>query len=113
VDGKPVKQVLLSGNPLPTTLEVQADSSELIAGEKDAVRFIVRALDQHGRVLPFLDDVVSLQVSGGAKLLGPAALAFKGGVAGFWVESTGERRDSVVTVSTQRLGLHTTTLTTC
>ena len=113
VDGKPVKQVLLSGNPLPTTLEVQADSSELIAGEKDAVRFIVHALDQHGRVLPFLDDVVSLQVSGGAKLLGPAALAFKGGVAGFWVESTGERRDSVVTVSTQRLGQHTTTLTTC
>ena len=110
VNGQAVARVTLSGNPLPTTLEVVADSTTLLAGEKDAVRFTVRALDQCGRVLPFLDDVVGVEVTGGAKLLGPELILFKGGVAGFWVESTGEPIDTQVAVSTRRLGRQVVTL---
>ena len=107
IDGKPVAEVLLSGNPLPTTLEVQADDLELLADEKDATRVIVRALDQAGRLLPFLDDVATVTVVGAAKLLGPDVLLFKGGISGFWIETTGERGPITVTVSTRRLGSKT------
>ena len=110
IDGKPVAEVLLSGNPLPTTLEVQADDLELRADEKDATRIIVRALDQVGRLLPFLDDVATITVTGAARLLGPDLLMFKGGLTGFWVETTGERGTITVTVTTRRLGSKTLVL---
>ena len=110
IDGKPVAEVLLSGNPLPTTLEVRADDSELHADEKDATRIIVRALDQVGRLLPFLDDVATITVTGAAKLLGPDLLMFKGGLTGFWVETTGERGTITITVTTRRLGSKTLVL---
>ncbi len=104
IDGKAVAEVKLSGSPLPTTLEVVADDLELMADDKDATRIIVRALDQAGRVLPFLDDVLTVEVTGAAHLLGPNILLFKAGVTGFWVESTGDRGDISVQISTRRLG---------
>jgi beta-galactosidase len=104
VNGQAVASVKLSGNPLPTTLQVQADDTTLCAHEKDATRVMVRALDQAGRLLPFIDDVVQVEVSGAAKLLGPNLLTLKGGVTGFWVETTGAVGDISVRVSTRRLG---------
>mgnify|MGYP002134436592 CR=1 FL=1 len=35
-------------------------AADLLAGEKDATRVIVRALDQAGRPLPFLDDIATV-----------------------------------------------------
>jgi beta-galactosidase len=68
IDGKAVVTVTLSGNPLPTTLQVEVDDTALVhAHEKDATRVIVRALDQAGRLLPFMDDVVQVEVTGAAK----------------------------------------------
>jgi beta-galactosidase len=43
-------------------------------------------------------------VSGAAKLLGPPQLPIKGGVTGFWVETSGAAGDVAVCVSTRRLG---------
>jgi beta-galactosidase len=105
IDGKAVASVAVSGNPLPTTLQLQVDDTSLRAGEKDATRVIVRALDQAGRPLPFLDDIVTVDVSGAAKLLGRRMLPIKGGVTGFWVETTGAVGDIAVSVSTTRLGM--------
>ena len=110
VGDKPVAEVRLSGNPLPTTLEVKVDDVELAAGEKDATRVIVRALDQAGRVLPFIDDVVCVDVTGPARAPGPRLLPFKGGVVGFWVETTGDPGEISVRVSTQRFGEKALTL---
>nr|WP_315495945.1 glycoside hydrolase family 2 TIM barrel-domain containing protein [uncultured Rhodoferax sp.] len=104
LDDKAVATVQLSGNPLPTTLQVQVDDTVLHAHEKDATRVIVRALDQAGRLLPFMDDVVQVEVIGAAKLLGPDLLTLKGGTTGFWVETTGAVGDIAVRVSTRRMG---------
>lgn len=104
INGKAVAEVRLSGNPVPTTLSVKADDATLLAGEKDAARIIVQALDQAGRVLPFLDDVAFVSVTGPAKLLGPDVLPLKGGMTGFWVETTGEAGSISVTIKTRRLG---------
>lgn len=104
INGKAVSTVKLSGNPVPTTLQVQVDDTELHAHEKDATRVIVRALDQAGRLLPFMDDVVQVQVTGAAKLLGPDLLTLKGGTTGFWLETTGAVGDISLRVSTRRMG---------
>ncbi len=104
IDGKAVASVAVSGNPLPTTLQLQVDDTVLRSGEKDSTRVIVRALDQAGRPLPFLDDIVTVDVSGAAQLLGPRMLPIKGGVTGFWVETTGAVGDIALSVSTTRLG---------
>ena len=110
LNGKAVATVTVSGNPLPTTLQLQLDDTALRADEKDATRVIVRALDQAGRLLPFLDDIATVEVSGAARLLGPGTLPIKGGVAGFWLETTGAVGEIAVRVSTRRLGEQRLTL---
>ena len=104
INDQPVAEVRLSGKAVATTLELVADDAALRAGEKDATRFIVRALDQLGNVLPVFDDPLHISVTGPARLLGPDLIAFKAGIAGFWVETTGDEGDAVVEVSSRRLG---------
>jgi beta-galactosidase len=62
----------------------------------------VRALDQVGNILPFLDDPVTLHVDGPARLLGPAVTTLRGGTAGFWVETTGGSGQVLVSAKTRR-----------
>jgi len=77
------------------TMAVQAmregayDFIEKPYSSEQLIEVIVRALDQAGRLLPFMDDVVHVQVTGAAKLLGPDLLTLKGGTTGFWLETTG------------------------
>lgn len=106
VDGKAVATVSMSGNPIPTSLCIQADDYELLADEKDATRVVVKALDQTGRLLPFLDDVAWIEVTGAGRRIGPRALPLRGGVVSFWVETTGPAGEIAIDVGTQRLGAH-------
>jgi beta-galactosidase len=94
VDGKLVKTVTLPGNPVPTTLDIAPDSTELRAGEKDSVRVILRVLDQCGNVLPFFEEPVALTLEGDGQIVGPSLLSFKGGATGFWIEA-GETRGTL------------------
>lgn len=102
IDGKPVKTLDMVADPVPATLQVEADGLMLKASEKDAVRVIVRALDQAGSILPFLDEPVTIQVSGPAKLLGPNVVVLTGGTTGFWLESTGGTGAITVDVTSPR-----------
>jgi beta-galactosidase len=87
VDGKLVKTVTLPGDPVPTRLDVAPDDTDLKAGEKDAVRVILRALDQFGNPLPFFDEPVALSLEGDGRIIGPSLVSLKGGATGFWVEA--------------------------
>jgi beta-galactosidase len=89
VDGVPVANLTLVADPLATTLEIVADASRLKARERDTTRVILRALDQEGQRLPFLNETVSVSITGPAKIIGPATIPFQGGTAGFWIETTG------------------------
>ncbi|MGV1836169.1 glycoside hydrolase family 2 protein [Rhizobium rhizogenes] len=102
VNGKPVAELHMVANPLPTRLEVQADSLTLRADERDTTRVIIRALDQAGTRLPFLNDVATIKVTGPAKLIGPETVAFQGGTMGFWLQATGEAGAITVAVSSAR-----------
>lgn len=111
IGGKPVAALKMVANPLPTTLQIEADADTLRAGERDAVRVIVRALDQAGSRLPFLNDVVTIKIDGPAKIVGPETIAFQGGTTGFWLQATGEGGAITVEASSQRFASRSLSLT--
>jgi beta-galactosidase len=104
VAGKAVKTVRLAADPVATTLEVAADRKTIAAAGRDSVRVIIRALDQTGAKLPFLQEPVEIEVTGPARRLGPALVPLRGGSTGFWLESTGKSGAITVTVKSPRLG---------
>ncbi|OWV81331.1 beta-D-galactosidase [Rhizobium sp. R634] len=89
IGGQAVASLTLAADPLPTTLEIVADSRTLKARERDSTRVIIRALDQCGQRLPFMNDSISLKVHGPAKIVGPVNVPLQGGTSGFWLEATG------------------------
>jgi beta-galactosidase len=104
VGGKPVSKLTLVADPVADRLEVAPDWLDLSSEAKDSVRVIVRALDQVGNILPFLDEAVHVAVEGPARLIGPAELVLKGGTTGFWLETTGGAGSIRLTVRSHRLG---------
>ena len=111
VDGEAVTKLEMAADPVPTTLQVVADAETVDATTRDTVRVIIRALDQKGNKLAFLNDVVSIAVSGAGERIGPASVALQGGATGFWLRATGRAGEITVTVTTTRLGTKTLTLT--
>ena len=109
VAGKAVKTVRLAADPVATTLEEVADRKTIAASGRDSVRVMVRALDQTGAKLPFLQEPVEIDVTGPARRLGPSLVPLRGGSTGFWLESTGGNGAIEITVKSPRLG--TTVLT--
>ncbi len=108
VGGKAVKTVKFVADPVATTLEVVADAQGI--GATDAVRVMVRALDQAGNKLPFFSEPVSIEVSGAGKRLGPGLVPLRAGSTGAWVQATGTGAISI-TVTSLVLGSKTISLT--
>ncbi len=111
VDGKAVKTITMPADPVPTTLEVTPDETVLRSGEKDAVRVVVRALDQCGNLLPFFEEPVSLALEGPGRIIGPIDHTLKGGATGFWVEAGDEPGVLNLTVKSRRFDTQTITFT--
>ncbi len=112
VDGEPLVKVRLAANPVPTTMELVADTDYLAAQPKDTTRLIARALDQYGNVMPYFEDVLSLEVAGPAKIIGPDVIVLKSGIAGFWIETDGPAGEITATAFSQRLGVASTAIET-
>ncbi len=111
VDGKPVKTMNLTADPVPTTLEIAPDDTQLKAGEKDCVRVILRALDQAGNALPFFDDPAALSLEGPGRIVGPDLVSFKGGAAGLYIEAGDQPGTLTLTVRCRPFADQTVTFT--
>jgi beta-galactosidase len=107
VDGKPVATVRFLADQIATRLQVEPDAMTLAPHE--AVRVMVRALDQIGNKLPFFPEPVAITVSGAGRLIGPALVPLRAGATGFWVQGMGRGAITVQVVS-DRLGTQTLTL---
>ena len=102
IDGQAVARVKRTNSPIASRLSVYADDRELLAGEKDEIRIVVKALDQFDNSVPYLTDPLIVRVEGAASLIGPSDLVFRAGCAGFWIESTGREGYIQVQLSTPR-----------
>jgi len=103
-EGKQVIEKQLSSNPIPTELYVSADDLKLSAAEKDATRIVVKVLDQCGNLLPFIDEIIKIEVKGPARIQGPKELVVKGGEIAFWIETKNEPGQVEIKIQSQSLG---------
>jgi beta-galactosidase len=111
VDGEAVRTMTLYADPVPTTLQIAPDATDLVAGEKDCVRVILRALDQGGNILPFFDDPVAVSLEGPGRIVGPKLISFKGGAAGLYIEAGDEKGTLTLKASCRPFADQTVTFT--
>ncbi|MBX9454678.1 MAG: glycoside hydrolase family 2 protein [Rhizobium sp.] len=107
VNGKAVKSITLSADPVPASLSVVADDAELRSGEKDATRVVIRALDQNGNLLPFFEEPVSLSLEGAGHIIGPSEHTLKGGATGVWIEAGDTPGTLTLTAKSRRFDTQT------
>ena len=101
VAGKEVARMTMLAAPVADRLEVAPDRTTLEATHGE-VRVAVRALDQAGNRLPFVDAPITVSVEGAAERVGPASPALRGGATAFWVRPTGVAGSVRIDVSSPR-----------
>ena len=79
-----------AANPIATELSLTVDETKLSADMPDAVRCVVKLLDQAGNILPYSNEVVQIKLKGPAQLIGPQVVPLIGGVRGFWIKTIGK-----------------------
>jgi beta-galactosidase len=79
----------------------------LRAGERDATRVVIRALDQHGNLLPFFEEPVSLSLEGEGRIIGPSDHSLKGGATGLWIEAGDIKGKLTLTAKSRRFATQT------
>lgn len=88
-DGKVIKSV--TKEPVrEIRLEAEADHTILTEQHSYDVALVrIRAVDDHGNVLPFYQEPVRLITEGDISIIGPDTIALQGGMGGTYVKSTG------------------------
>ena len=88
-DGKVVKSV--TKEPVrEIRLDAEADHTILTEQHSYDVALVrIRAVDDHGNVLPFYQEPVRLITEGDISIIGPDTIALQGGMGGTYVKSTG------------------------
>ena len=106
--GQPVASQTYVADPVASTLQVVPDATSI--GRNDALRVMVRALDQAGHKLPFFPEPVSISVTGAGRRIGPGFVPLRAGSTGFWLQATGPG-EIIITVTSDRLGVSVTQIT--
>ena len=88
-DGKVIKSV--TKEPVrEIRLEAEADHTILTEQHSYDVALVrIRAVDDHGNVLPFYQEPVHLVTEGDISIIGPDTIALQGGMGGTYVKSLG------------------------
>lgn len=103
-DGKVVKSV--TKEPVrEIRLEAEADHTILTEHHSyDAALVRIRAVDDHGNVLPFYQEPVHLITEGDISIIGPDTIALQGGMGGTYVKSTGRSGRGALLLQSQTAG---------
>ena len=103
-DGKVVKSV--TKEPVrEIRLEAEADHTILTEQHSYDVALVrIRAVDDHGNVLPFFQEPVRLITEGDISIIGPDTIALQGGMGGTYVKSTGRSGRGALLLQSQTAG---------
>ena len=103
-DGKVVKSV--TKEPVrEIRLEAEADHTILTEQHSYDVALVrIRAVDDHGNVLPFYQEPVRLLTEGDISIIGPDTIALQGGMGGTYVKSTGRSGRGALLLQSQTAG---------
>ena len=67
-------------------------------GMWDSLEVRILAEDQNGNRLPYASDALQLETEGPVEILGPRCIPLRGGAAGVWLRSTGEKGKGLLRV---------------
>ena len=103
-DGKVIKSV--TKEPVrEIRLEAEADHTILTEQHSYDVALVrIRAVDDHGNVLPFYQEPVRLIAEGDISIIGPDTIALQGGMGGTYVKSTGRSGQGALLLQSQTAG---------
>ena len=103
-DGKVVKSV--TKEPVrEIRLEAEADHTILTEQHSYDVALVrIRAVDDHGNVLPFYQEPVRLITEGDISIIGPDTIALQGGMGGTYVKSMGRSGRGALLLQSQTAG---------
>lgn len=103
-DGKVVKSV--TKEPVrEIRLEAEADHTILTEQHSYDVALVrIRAVDDHGNVLPFYQEPVRLITEGDISIIGPDTIALQGGMGGTYVKSLGRSGRGALLLQSQTAG---------
>lgn len=86
-------------------LEAEADHTILTEQHTYDVALVrIRAVDDHGNVLPFYQEPVRLITEGDISIIGPDTIALQGGMGGTYVKSTGRSGRGALLLQSQTAG---------
>ena len=103
-DGKVVKSV--TKEPVrEIRLEAEADHTILTEQHSYDVALVrIRAVDDHGNVLPFYQEPVCLITEGDISIIGPDTIALQGGMGGTYVKSLGRSGQGTLLLQSRTAG---------
>ncbi|MDA0039931.1 glycoside hydrolase family 2 protein [Brachyspira hyodysenteriae] len=107
IDGKPAIEKNYLNNPTFKGLEVKADDDEInaVSGGSawDSTRITVKAVDDIGNRLPYINEAITIEVKGAGELIGNDNPVLEGGYYSFWVKSNKSKGSIKVTVKNKRV----------
>jgi beta-galactosidase len=89
LNGKAVAKRVFPADALLDRLEVTPDVTRAEAAPDEEIRVMIRARDQAGNKLHFLNEPVFLAVDGPARLIGPDCPVLADGATGCWLRLSG------------------------
>lgn len=90
-------------DPVPTRLIVDVDNTKLNAGEMDTTRLIFKVIDQAGNEMPYIDEIVTVEIEGPGSIIGPSQFSLIGGCRGAWIKTNGEAGEIIIKAKCTRL----------
>lgn len=85
-------------------LEINAPTTTLCERTSYDVGVIrIRALDEHGNVLPLCNEPIKINIDGPIAVIGPDILSLRGGMGAFYVKTLGKKGSAKVTISCPNL----------
>lgn len=73
-------------------LEVKVSHTALLEGNTyDVASVRIRAVDEHGNLLPFYQEAIKVETEGPIAVIGGDVVSLKGGMGGLYIKTTGKR----------------------
>jgi beta-galactosidase len=104
VDGKEAKRKKFSAEPVASKLTGLADDNVLSSGDIDATRIVFKVVDQENNLVPYINEILKIRITGEGELVGPDEIGMIGGCMAVWVKTKGVKGEIVISASCSRFG---------
>lgn len=103
-NGEAVVSKKFAANPVYEGIELTCDHEELKVDCYDATRIVVKAVDQVGNTIPYINEFITIETTGAIEVIGPKTVTLIGGSIGFWVRTkVGEEAgEAIIKVTSSR-----------